>query len=1010
MMRADKVGAVLVVGGGVGGIQAALDLADAGFKAYLLEQRASIGGTMAQLDKTFPTNDCSMCILAPKLVSVARHPNVELVTYADLMTVDGDAGNYRVGIRQRPRFVDAAKCVGCGVCSSKCPVKVDDAYNENLNKRRAIAVDYPQAVPATYYIDPKVCLNFTENRCRVCERICPAKAIEFAQKEEYRSLNVGAIIIAAGVDKFDPRLRSMYGYGRYANVIKSIELERLLNASGPTQGHLVRLSDQKRPGRIGFVQCVGSRDAKLGIDYCSSVCCVYAIKESILIKEHYRDTECSIFCIDTRTFGKGFEAYYERAKSEYGIRFKRALVAEISEVRDSKNVLVRYEDENGKLVTEELDLLVLSVGLIPNRDTDRLAKVCNVELNDYGFIETVPFSPIETSRKGIFACGTVSAPKDIPETVTEASAAAGKAIELLRGQRHTLTTKRGIVPEIDVTGQESRIGVFVCHCGINIAGVVDVERVVEYARSLPNVVYGEDNLYSCSDDTQRHIKEMIEKHGLNRIVIAACTPRTHEPLFQETIREKGLNKYLLEFANIRDQCSWVHPHEPAKATEKAMDLVRMACARSALLEPLPSVTIPVSRKALIIGGGVSGLNAAFTIANQGYETFVVERELKLGGNALNLFATAGGRQVSEYLRSLIGQVESHQNIHVYTGSTLEEVSGYIGNFRSKIKRPDGISEVEHGVIVVATGAVPYKPKEYLYGESKRVLTQQDLENELMQQSSAVSLSGSIVMIQCVGSRVPERKYCSRVCCTQAIKNALIIKEKYPDAEITILYRDMRSYGFNELLYQRARNSGVVFIRYDDDSRPELRAVNDGFVIKIKEQILDEVIELSADLIVLSTGIAADVKSKEIAQLLKVPLNDDGFFLEAHMKLRPVDFATDGIFVCGLAHSPKTIDESIVQAMAAADRASIVLSQEAFEILPTVAHVNEEKCIGCGICEKLCLYQAHVAQETEKGIRSLVIAASCKGCGSCAASCPQQAIVMLHYTNEQIEAQIDVLVS
>ncbi len=1011
----QKIGAVLVIGGGIGGVQAALDLADSGFKVYLLEKTPSIGGVMAQLDKTFPTNDCSMCILAPKLVSAGRHPNIELITYAELEGITGEPGNFSVRILKRSPFVDWDKCNGCGVCWEKCPIKVDSDFECGLGKRKAIYVPFPQAVPNKAVIDKEHCTYFVKGgKCRVCQILCPAKAVDFNMSDKIIDINVGSIIIGTGLKTFDPHMKSIYGYGKYANVIKSIELERILNASGPFQGHLVRPSDKKEPQKVAFIQCVGSRDTKSGNVYCSSVCCVYAIKEAILMKEHNRALDCTIFYMDMRTFGKGFESYYKRAKEKYGIKFKRAMIGEVTELNETRNLLLKYEDEDGKLNKEEFDMVVLSVGLRPDENIKRLAEVLNLELSDFNFIKSIPFSPIETLRPGIFVCGTASAPKDIPETVTEASAAAEKAIELIKEERHKLTEKIEYPEETAVASEQPRIGVFVCHCGINIAGTVKVMEVVEYAKALPNVVYAENNLYSCSDDSQQHIKEMIEKYKLNRVVVAACTPRTHEPLFQETIREKGLNKFLLEFTNIRDQCSWVHSQEPELATEKAKDLVRMACARANHLEPLPTITIPISQSGLVIGGGISGMNAALSLANQGYKVYLVEESPELGGNARHINQTVDGRNVKEYLSSLIKNVETNSNIKIYKNSKIESVNGYIGNFRTRIKKLEKESqrqeliEFEHGVIIVATGAQEYKPTEYQYGKDPRIITQRELEEKIFNQTFQPFNYKTIAMIQCVGSRDKDRKYCSRICCAQAIKNALLIKQKNPETEVVIFYKDIRTYGINEIYYQKARDAGVLFIRYDDENKPEISLRDGSLFVKAKEMILNEEIDLSVDLVVLSAGIVPDESNKGIAQLLKVPLNEDGFFLEAHMKLRPVDFATDGIFICGMAHAPKTIEESIAQAQAAAARAGIVLSRDTIEVLPAVAEVDREKCIGCGICEKLCAYQAHELKRTEKGYRSEVISAYCKGCGSCAASCPQQAITMKHFTNEQIMAMVEAL--
>lgn len=1009
----NKIGAVLVIGGGIGGVQASLDLADSGFKVYLLERSPSIGGVMAQLDKTFPTNDCSMCILAPKLVSAGRHPNIELLTYAELQNIQGEPGNFRVRILKKSPFVDWNKCNGCGICWGKCPIKVESEFDCGLAMRKAIYVPFPQAVPNRAVIDKEHCTYFLKSgKCRVCQIICPAKAVDFNIPDREIEIGAGSIIIGTGLQHYDPHLKSIFGYQRYQNVIKSIELERILNASGPFQGHLVRPSDRKEPERVAFLQCVGSRDRKSGNPYCSSVCCVYAIKESILMKEHNPSLDCTIFYMDMRTFGKGFESYYERAKERYGIKFKRAMVGEITELPESKNLLLKYEDEDGRLKKEEFDMIILSVGLRPDKNIKRLAEIMNLDLTDYDFFKTIPFSTVETIRPGIFVCGTATSPKDIPETVTEASGAAQKVMELLKEERYKLTEKIEYPQEIDFSKEEPRIGVFVCHCGINVAGTVNVMEVVEYAKGLPNVVYAENNLYSCSDDSQRHIKEMIEKHNLNRVVVAACTPRTHEPLFQETIREKGLNKFLLEFTNIRDQCSWVHSHEPDAATEKAKDLVRMACARANHLEPLPSIAIPVIQKGLVIGGGISGMIAALSLANQGYRVYLVEKEGQLGGNACYIKRTIDGKDVNEYLNRLISKVEHHPNIEVYKNTQVKSITGYIGNFKTVMISPgqeEKEIEIEHGVIIVATGAQEYKPTEYFFGKDPRIITQRELERRLSEQK-AIRVEGSkaIIMIQCVGSRDKEREYCSRICCTEAIKNALDIKEKEPEAEVIIFYKDIRTYGLNEIYYQKARDAGVVFIRYNDEFKPEIIKDNGDIYVRAKEPILDEVVEFPADLIVLSAGIVPDESNKRIAQLLKIPLNEDGFFLEAHMKLRPVDFATDGIFVCGMAHSPKTIEESIAQAQAAAARAGIILSRDMIEVLPIVAEVDTEKCIGCGICEKLCPYQAHKPKRTEKGFRSEVISAYCKGCGSCAASCPRQAITMKHFKDEQIMAMVEAL--
>ncbi|MEO0142355.1 MAG: CoB--CoM heterodisulfide reductase iron-sulfur subunit A family protein [candidate division WOR-3 bacterium] len=1010
-MGKNKTGAVLVIGGGIGGVQAALDLADSGFKVFLVEKSPSIGGVMAQLDKTFPTNDCSMCILAPKLVSAGRHPNIELITYSEIQDLKGEPGDFLVRILRKSPFVNWNNCNGCGICWEKCPIKVKSEFDCGLGTRKAIYVPFPQSVPNKAVIDREHCTYFLKNgKCRVCQILCPAKAVDFNLPDKMIEINVGSIIIGTGLKHFEPHLKSIYGYGRYLNVIKSIELERILNASGPFQGHLLRPSDKKEPQRVAFIQCVGSRDTKSGSAYCSSVCCVYAIKEAILMKEHNPSLDCTIFYMDIRTFGKGFESYYKRAKERYRIKFRRAMIGEIIELKDSKNLLLRYEDEEGKLKKEEFDMVILSVGLKPDDNVKKLAEILHIDLNEFNLFQTLSFSTVETVRPGIFVCGTASSPKDIPETVTEASGAAQKAIELIKDQRYTLTKKIEYPQEIDISNQSPRIGVFVCHCGVNIAAVVSVKDVVEYAKTLPNVVYAEDNLYSCSDDSQQHIKEMIEKNRLNRIVVAACTPRTHEPLFQETIREMGLNKFLLEFTNIRDQCSWVHSQEPEAATEKAKDLVRMACARAIFLEPLPTVTIPVIQSGLVIGGGICGMNAALALANQDYKVYLVEREKELGGNARQIKRMIDGRDVQDYLEKLIKCVESHPGVVVYKDCEIETINGYIGNFKTTIVDKNKKKfEIDHGVIIVATGAREYEPTEYFYRQDPRIITQKELEQRLSaNQTFGVSDYKTIVMIQCIGSRDQERNYCSRICCSQAIKNALNLLEVDPEANIYILYKDIRTYGFKEELYRKAREKGIVFIRYDDSSKPELQIRDGRLNISVFEPILKERLDIKTDLVVLSTGIVPEEENPALAKMLKVPLNGDGFFLEAHVKLRPVDFATEGIFVAGMAHSPMTIAEAIGQGQAAAARATTILANKKYYAEATVSVVNEELCAGCGMCGALCPYEAIGYKEKDSKRISSVNEALCKGCGTCVASCPSGAMNQYGFTKKQIMAMLEAI--
>jgi heterodisulfide reductase subunit A-like polyferredoxin len=1456
----DKVGKVLVIGGGIGGMEASLNLVEAGFKVYLVDEKPNIGGTMAQLDKTFPTNDCSMCIMAPKLVEVGRNPNVELLMSSEIVALEGEPGNFTAVVKRRPRRILKEKCTSCGLCAPQCPLEVPADYNESLSRRSAAYINFPQAIPSTYSIDrqvppcvnrcpinlnardyvgliaegkflealdvireqlpfpgtigricnhpceevclrgekvdqpiaicalkrfaadyevgrrempvpetgadrgkrvaivgggpsgmtaaidlrkagygvtvfeaqdrlggmlywgipayrlPKdvleretsiigrlgidvryntlvgkdislkqikesfdaiyiacgaqggrklgltnedtpgvmsgveflrlsnkkqppevkgtvlvvgggnvavdvaltarrlgaaevhmVCLekreempassweieqaieegvrihpswgprgirirdgkvagldaqrcsevfdekgmfnptfnecilrgfdadmvilaigqapettfvqdvpelnagrtgwviadaltlatsvpgifaggdivtgpktaieavnqgkeaaesirrflegkNLKEGRyaketelvtevpidierrfraqvpaipvaerkgfeevemvldeaaakaeaerclncrrclgCRICEDACKPGAIDYFQGPEEMRIDVGSVVVAAGLDEYDPSARPELGYGLYRNVMTSTEFERTLSATGPTSSIVLRPSDGMVPRKVAWLQCVGSRDKTN--EYCSSVCCMYATKEAIIAKEHQNDIEPTIFYMDVRAFGKGFDQYYERARHEHGVRYVKSAVSRILEDPETKNLEIVYVDEDGQVRSEWFDLVVLSVGMRPAKNLAGLARVLDIGLNEYGFVKSSPRNPLLTTREGIYVAGAAESPKDIPETVTQASGAACEAASIIAEARGKDFVVLPLPEEREVpVTDEPRIGVFICHCGVNIGAVVNVPEVREYAKTLPNVVIADENLFTCSQDTQEKMKHVINEYDLNRVIVASCSPRTHEFLFRSTIREAGLNKYLFEMANIRDQCSWVHMKDHEGATEKAKTLVRMAVTNANYIKPLKEVTIGVNKTALVIGGGLAGMTAALKFARQNFEVFLVEKEAGLGGNLRHIYSTLDGVDVQEFLANLTEQVTSHPLVHVLTETTVVDHSGFKGNFETGLlHRPDNTTrKLKHGIVVLATGGNELKPQGlYGYGEDERVMTQMELEAAIARKT--LPKTDRVVMIQCVGSRNEERPYCSRVCCSNAIKNALHLKETDPDQDVVILFRDVMTYGFLEKHYLAARRAGVRFVRYDKDRPPVLAKNNGKLALTCYDPSIMEDVTIETDRLVLSAATVAG-ENEELANLLKVPRTLEGFLLEAHMKLRPVDFASDGFYLCGLAHSPKNIRETITQAEAAVAKACTVLSKEKILVGGVVAEVQGEKCAACLTCVRACPYGVPVINA--KGEAEIDIS-KCKGCGTCAAECPAKAIDLMHFRDVQI---------
>jgi heterodisulfide reductase subunit A len=1008
-MTNQKLNSVLVIGGGISGIEASLTLAEQGYKVIMVEKTPSIGGRMAQLDKTFPTLDCSICILAPKMVEVARHPNVELLTYSEVEEVNGQAGNFQVKVRKKARYVDWEKCTGCGLCSEKCPMKkIPNEFEEAMGNRKAIYIPFPQAVPRKATIDAEHCLYLTKGACQLCLEQCEANAINFEMEDEIVDYNVGSVIVATGYDLVDPTLLPRYHYNEYPNVITAMQYERLLSASGPTEGELLRPSDNKHAHDIAFIGCVGSRNEDI-CPYCSKFCCMYMAKEGVVTREHSPETKVTVFYNDTRVIGKNQEEFIERAKDEYGLTYFHGIPGDVREDPETQNLFVKHANlDTGGVESTEFDLVVLANAVIPSEGTKKLAEILGIEINDIGFFKTKDSTEdLESTREGIYVTGSCQSPDDIANSVSKAGGAAGLAamhVQPLSEEEQAVD----LPPLKYVREKETpRIGVFVCECGINIGGYMDIPEVVEYAKSLPDVVFAMHNKYSCSSLTQDIIKEKVEELDLNRVVVAACTPRTHEPLFQKTIREAGLNEYLFNFVSIRELDSWVHMHDPEKATEKAKDLVRMGVARTRFLKPEVKIIGDVKPSALVIGGGIAGMTAAMEIAEKGFTVHLVERDDKLGGQ-LNLIYKINFDRINsnEFLEQKLKEFNQYKEIKTYIKSEVIDIKGSVGDFQARIKNKDDNStkEIETGVIIVATGAHEYKPEGwYYYGEDPRVMTQLELSDKL--RNEELEDGESIVFIHCVGSRQtnPERgvSYCSLICCSESIRHALYVKENYPNSDIYVMYRDIRIGTDEEQYYWDAREN-INYIRFDE--YPQVELSNGKLNVTVKDILTQIKLNIKADRVVLSTPLMP-YDNKLLSELLKVPLDQNGFFLEAHIKLRPVDFATDGIFLAGTAHGPKGISDSISQGRGAAAHALIPLTTGTVENEPLVSVVDPALCIACQKCEDVCNFGAIGVNFNGTKLVSESNPLLCKGCGDYAAACPAGAIVMSHFADDQLTPMI-----
>ena len=991
-VKRDKADTVLVIGAGITGINAALKLADSGAKVYHCEREPHIGGTLVQLDKWFPDNHCGLCQDLPTfdrdnssqycLRQGLFHPNITIMLNSEVEHVEGEAGNFSVRVKIKSTGVREDLCTGCGLCEQVCPIESAEEFIQGLGKHKAIYLSNLLSLSKIYTVDKKSC-----TKCGICLEKCPARAIDLNMPDKICQIEADSIILSTGFEEFDPLPATEFGYKRYPNVITSLELERWLSGTGPSGGILTRPSDGKVPGSIAFIQCVGSRTRER--DYCSSTCCMYAIKEAMMLKEAHPETDVTIHYMDIRDFGKGYYRYYQRAKETYGIKFTRCRVPTVKQDFRTKDLLITSMDEDNKIITNRFDTVVLSVGQTPSRDFTELCRRLAITTNEWGFCVPASLNPVATERRGIYVCGSASSPKGIADTLTESTAAACQATAL------NFDLKPAPIEMTLPNSDEPKVAVFICNCMHELSEVLDLQELASLSKSLPGVVHVEEVSSLCYQETLGEVKNILNESSANRAIMVACSRlRTGEFLAQ----------FPVETVNIREQLAWVHKNEGNAATAKAKKLILMAWENLSGREDAPTHFESVTPRALVVGGGLAGLTAALAIAQKGLEVELVEKSSQLGGNARNVYSSLGGENPSKYIRQLIDSVKANSLIHLRIESEMVRLSGYAGNFKGTLRdKSAGTIDLEAGAIIVATGAEGYETDEYLLGKSERVITQQELAERLFSKSIDPGQIKSVAMIQCVGSRDNERPYCSRICCTQALKNALLLKQHNPEMDVSIFYRDLMSYGLKEEHYTLAREKGIMFFRYSLEKKPEVTLEDKKLTLRAVEPVLGESMVIEPDFLVLSTAIIPS-GNDILAKVLDVELDDDGFFKEAGVNFRPVDLSKQGLYVCGMAHSPRDIAETITQAQAAAQRAVFLLSQRRLTSGQIISVVNERRCRGCELCIKDCPYHARV-KDSEKGVAQ-VLEHLCQGCGTCVSACPSGAASLREFQPKQILSMVD----
>lgn len=987
-MAENNLGNVLVVGAGVGGIKAAIELAERGYGVYLTESSPAIGGILSQLDYQFPNNHCGLCRMLPvwerDLASEycmrkgLFHENIHIMPMTELVGVTGEVGQFEVTLKRRDRGVEPGACIGCGRCEEVCPVDVPEEFNEGLSNRKAVYQEVPHNLPYSYVVDFEAC-----TRCGECVKVCPTEAIDLSREETEEVLEVGAVIMASGCGLYDPSPMESYNYRNWPEVVTSLELERMLSGTGPTGGKLVRPLDGAPVKSVAWVQCVGSRNKRLGQDYCSSICCMFALKEAMLTRERYPDAQVSVFYMDLRAFGK--EGYrYQTQAQDLNIELIRGRVSALGRDADGR-ISIKYlgEDATG-IKTEPYDLVVLATGQTSTPELQGLARSAGVELNEHGFAQGLRFSQVACSRPGIYWCGSSTGLKEISETVIQAQAAAmcaagdavGSGVEVQEEEIAARALR-------DVSREEPRVGLVLCRCYNHQQEDLPWEELKGEVSRFPDMVEVVEEDRLCREEGFEKARATLGERDFNRLIIGACRPYLYDRRLRKLAATLGIADNLAEVVDLRGIGTSPNALEEKKGTARSAIAAALFKLRAQeVFAPSPTA---VEGDLVVIGGGMAGMEAALSAASQGTKVWLVERSEELGGEVLRRRYTIDGQDPAAFISGLKEKIGDEAAINVLLGAEVTVLGGEVGRFRAAVRQGEKEWTIPCGAVIVATGGREAGTDEYGFGRSEKITRQGDLEVKLGEGLIKAEDLNKVVMIQCVGSREDQRSYCSRICCTSALKNAAKIKEINPEAHIYILYRDMMSYGFLESYYREAREKGIQFITYRPDEKPEVQIEGEEVKVLFREPILDQTVEVEPDLVVLSTGVVPSDQA-DLADRLGLKVNRDGFFQEVDSKWRPVDLNRPGVFAAGLGVAPCSMSEALMQARAAAMRAVNILSKDVMRPARAVSDVKQSICSVCETCIQVCPYEARYKEEG----RIRVIASACQGCGICVAACPNGA--------------------